>query len=115
MFKRIFGGSDAEQLQFLGTRSMITILALVVSLAASVVTPQALSLIALVMMFVWGWGVVKSLFGITTIAAVFSGNVVVGMILFVLYMIAAYFAGIVFAFLGVGRWIYLKVKWMSHG
>lgn len=114
MFQRIFGGSDAEQLQFLESRSVITIVSLIASLAASVVFPQALSLIVLLMMFVWGFGVVKSLFGITTIAAIFSDNLIVGMLLFVLYMVVAYLSGMVFAFLGVGRWIYLKVKY-AHG
>lgn len=113
MFNRIFGGSDAEQLAFLETRSVITIAALVIALVASLFAPEASALIAVVMLFIWGWGVVKSLFGITTLGAVFSGNIVIGVVLFVLYLIVAYFAGIVFAFLGVGRWIYLKYKYSA--
>ena len=54
MFNRIFGGSDAEQLQFLETRSIITIVTLVISLVASAFVPEALGLIAFVMLFVWG-------------------------------------------------------------
>ena len=36
MFNRIFGGSDAEQLQFLEIRSIITIVAVVIGLVAKI-------------------------------------------------------------------------------
>ena len=113
MFNRIFGGSDAEQLRFLGVRSIITIIALAITFVASIFSSDAVMLIAFVMLFVWGWSVIKNWFGITTLAAIFSGNVVIGVILFMLYIIAAYLAGIIFAFLGVGRWIYLKLKYRT--
>ena len=71
MFNRIFGGSDAEQLRFLETRSIITIVALVIALVASIFSPEALGLIAVVMLFIWGWNVVKNWFGITTLGAIF--------------------------------------------
>lgn len=115
MFNRIFGGSDAEQLQFLEVRSIITIVVLAVSIVASCFYPNASSLIAIVMLFIWGWNVVKNWFGITTIAAIFSGNVVIGAVLFVFYLIIAYLVGVFFALLGVGRWIYLKVKYRNAG
>lgn len=113
MFERIFGGSDEEQLAFLGTRSIITIVACVLGIICSFFTENALALIAIVMLFIWGWNVVKNWFGLTTIGAIFSGNIVIGVILFLIYLIVAYLVGIVFAFLGVGRWIYLKVKYRS--
>lgn len=113
MFNRIFGGSDAEQLQFLEMRSIITIAVVIVALVASVFVPEALSLIAVVMLFIWGWNVIKNWFGITTLSAIFSGNVVIGVIIFLFYLIVAYLVGILFAFLGVGRWIYLKMKYRN--
>lgn len=115
MFKKIFGGTDAEQLKFLEIRSIITIVTLVVALIASLFYPEALGLIAVVMLFVWGWKVVKNWFGITTLAAIFAGNIVIGVILFFIYILVAYMAGLVFAFLGLGRWIYLKVKYRTAG
>ena len=113
MFNRIFGGSDAEQLQFLEMRSIITIAVVIIALVASVFVPEALSLIAVVMLFIWGWNVIKNWFGITTLSAIFSGNVVIGVIIFLFYLIVAYLVGILFAFLGVGRWIYLKMKYRN--
>ena len=110
MFERIFGGTDAEQMQFLETRSAITLIALVVGIVGGFFIPEAPAISAVVMLFVWGWNVVKNWFGITTVAAIFSNNIVIGVVLFLLYLIVAYLAGIVFAVLGVGRWIYLKAN-----
>lgn len=110
MFDRIFGGTDEEQLAFLETRSIITIVVCILAIVLSFFMDNALALIAVVMLFIWGWNVVKNWFGLTTLGAIFSGNIVIGVILFLIYLIVAYLVGIVFAFLGVGRWIYLKVK-----
>lgn len=113
MFKRFFGNSDLEQLNYLEKRSIITIVTVVLALIVSIFEPEAIAAIAVVMLFIWGWGVIKSLFGITTIATIFSNNIVVGVVLFLLYICIAYFAGIFFAIIGVGRWIYLKVKYRT--
>lgn len=68
-------------------------------------------MIAVGMLFIWGWRVIRNWFGITTISAIFSGNVVIGVTIFLFYLIVAYLADILFAILGVGRWIYLKMKY----
>lgn len=114
MFSRIFGGSDEDQLRFLEVRSIITIIALLVAFVGSFFSSEAPALIAVVMLFVWGWNVVKNWFGITTLGAIFSGNIVIGVVLFMIYLIVAYLAGIVFAILGVGRWIFLKIKYRNR-
>lgn len=111
MFERIFGGTHQEQMEFLETRSIITLVALAIGIVGSFITPEALAIVGFVMLFVWGWGVIKSMFGITTLGAIFCGNIVIGVILFLFYIVGAYLAGLVFAVLGVGRWIYLKVKY----
>lgn len=115
MLERIFGGTDAEQMEFLQGRSIVTIAAIVLSLIAAIFLPEALGIVGAVMLFVWGFGVLKAMFGVTAIGILFSGNIVLGVILFFLYIMAAYLAGLLFAFIGVGRWIYLKVKYSSHG
>lgn len=114
MLDRIFGGSDEEQLRFLEVRSIITILALIVAFVGSFFSTEVPALLAVVMLFIWGWNVVKNWLGITTLGAIFSGNIVIGVVLFMVYLIVAYLAGVVFAFLGVGRWIYLKIKYRNH-
>lgn len=67
-------------------------------------------IVLFIALFMWGFGAIKRLFGIGTIGAIFSGNVVFGVVIFVLCMMAAYFVSIFVAFLGVGRYIYLKIK-----
>lgn len=110
MLSRIFGGTEEEQLKFLQIRSIITILALVIAIVSAIISPAASVGVAAAMIFIWGWNVIKNWFGITTFGAIFSGNIVIGVILFVLYILIAYIVGIVFAFIGVGRWLYLICK-----
>ncbi|MGN1249917.1 MAG: hypothetical protein ACI4XW_07530 [Candidatus Spyradocola sp.] len=103
MFKRLFGETEEEQLHYLQVRVIITLISLVLAFFVPAV-------FALVMLFVWGWNVVKSLFGITTVGAIFTGNIVFGVVLFLLYIVVAYLSGVVCAALGIGRYIYLMVK-----
>lgn len=123
MFRKLFGETEQEQMQFLHVRTIITmvILALlVIALLLKVVGfsdgAEFVGNIAgmggtIILLFVWGWPVIKGLFGITTVGAIFSGNVVIGVVLFVIYICLAFLLGIVFAFLGTGRYIYLRVKY----
>lgn len=99
MFTRLFGETEEIQLQYLKTRVIITLISLVL-----------FPTFPIVMLFVWGWNTVKSLFGITSIGIIFSGNVIIGSVIFVFYVIFAYCAGMFVALLGIGRYIYLKVK-----
>lgn len=111
MFSRLFGETDQMQLQYLKPRAIITAAAIGLMIVAAIFFGGgASSLFALVMLFVWGWGAVKSMFGITTVGAIFSRNVVLAVVLFVFYFLIAYLAGVVCAALGIGRYIYLLVK-----
>lgn len=123
MFKRLFGETEQEQLQYLHVRSIVTIIILVLlavallfsligvdSIAGAIGTVATMG-IAIIMLFVWGWPVLKRFFGITTMGAIFSGNVVIGIFLFMAYLMGAYFLGIVFAFIGTARYIYLRIKY----
>lgn len=113
MFNRLFGNGYSEQLNFLQVRCIVTIIAFIAFIVSALLELDAFILVALfplVLLFVWGWPVVKNLFGITTIGAIFSDNPVIAAVLFFLYLFLSIFAGVIFAFLGLGRWIYLKVK-----
>lgn len=110
MFRRIFGGSDSDQLRFLEWRSIVTIIALVAALIGYSHNSDSLILIAVVLLFLWGWGVLRNWFGFTTVSSLLSNNVAIGVIFFLIYLCAAYLIGIVFAFIGILRWIYLRIK-----
>lgn len=110
MFQRLFGETIEEQIKYLQWRVIVTI----VSIAACALGFLAFQsnwtpIIAIVMLFVWGWNVVRTWFGFTTVASILTGNVVFGVIIFLAYVIIAYLIGVVFAFLGIGRYIYLKI------
>ncbi len=102
MFTRLFGETEEEQLQYLQTRTIITFVSLIIP-----------PVFAIVVLFMWGWAAVKSLFGVASVGAIFSGNFVIGTAIFLLYIILSYIIGLFCAFLGVGRFIYLKIKFIK--
>lgn len=121
MFEKLFGETEELQIQNLQKKVMLTgvgiafcligFLLLLVKLdSVSEIIYGIGGIVLFIALFMWGFGAIKRLFGIGTIGAIFSGNVVFGVVIFVLCMMAAYFVSIFVAFLGVGRYIYLKIK-----
>ena len=126
MFQRLFGVTEEEQLQNLQTKVMLTgvgfalgivsiLLALLGLEPVGEITLSIGGICLFVAMFMWGFGALKTLFGIGTIGAFFSGNVVFGVVIFVFCIMAAYFISLFIALLGIGRFIYLKVKISQEG
>lgn len=121
MFEKIFGETEELQLQNLQKKvilsgiglggCLIGLLLLLFKLDSVGEIVYGIGGISLfIALFMWGFGAIKKLFGIGTIGAIFSRNVVFGVVIFVLCIMAAYLISIFVAFLGVGRYIYLKVK-----
>ena len=110
MFEKIFGGTEEQQLQFLKWRSWLTI---IIFFACGILTELGVDFIGLygaIVLFVWGWGVVKNWFGFTSILALLSNNIMIGAILFVIYLVIAYFAGFLTSIIGIIRYFYLMAK-----
>lgn len=121
MFTRLFGETEELQIQNLQKKVILTGVGLACSLIGVLLLLFKLDSIGeivygiggialFVALFMWGFGAIKRLFGIGTVGAIFSGNVVFGVVIFVLCMMGAYLISIFVAFLGVGRYIYLKIK-----
>lgn len=121
MFTRLFGETEKIQIQNLEKKVILTgvgLACMLVTVLLNLVKLEQVGkitggiggVVLLVAMFMWGFSAIKKLFGIGTIGAIFSGNVVFGVVIFLLCMMAAYLVSIFVAFLGVGRYIYLKVK-----
>lgn len=121
MFEKLFGETEELQVQNLKIKVLLTgiglvcciigLLLLVVKLDSVGEIVYGVGGIALfIALFMWGFGAIKRVLGIGTIGAIFSGNVVFGVVIFLLCIIAAYLISIFIAFLGVGRYIYLKIK-----
>lgn len=121
MFVRLFGESDEEQLKNLTKKVVLTGIGVVCYILGLVFYLMHLDSVGgifgsiggialLVAMFMWGFDAIKRLVGIGTVGAIFSGNVMIGVVIFVMCVIVAYFVSLIVAFIGIGRYIYLRIK-----
>ena len=121
MFGRLFGETEVEQMIYLRKRVYVTAIALIAYIISGIFSLfdlnaiteffAAIAMVAFIIaLYLWGFGTIKTLLGYGTIGAFFSGNVIFGSVIFVICLFAAYLIGGVIAFLGVGRYIYLRVK-----
>lgn len=126
MFRRLFGETESLQLQNLQKKVILTALGAalyligILLMAFHLEAPASIiasvgSVILMIVMFMWGFGAIKGLIGFGSIGAIFSGNVVLGVVIFVICAMLAYLISLVVVFLGIGRYIYLKVKESKQG
>lgn len=112
MLTRLFGASNEEQFQFLKSRMIITVALAVISAIGYLITKNSsFSILIAIAFYIWGWQALKSMFGVTTIGAIFSGNFIAGVMIFILYLLVGYVAGMVIFIIGLCRFIQL---FMSH-
>lgn len=126
MFTRLFGENDELQIHNLQMKVILTGLGIILCIIGNIfsaihlesVGGIALSvggIVLFVALFMWGFGAIRTLLGFGTIGAIFSGNVVFGVVIFIFCVMIAYLISIIVAFLGVGRYIYLIVKKSQEG
>ena len=58
----------------------------------------------------WGWTFLKEKFGIVSLGALFTRNIIAGIVLFVLFLFVGYFFGIVVFIMGLVQYIKLKAS-----
>lgn len=107
MFERLFGYTMEEQLEYLHPRVLFTALVIIIGCISLVFDSSGSALIAIAA-YVWAWNFMKKWFGITTIGALFSGNIVVGVIMFFVYLFVGYFIGLATFLLALIRYIQLR-------
>ena len=107
MFERLFGNTVEEQLSYLQPRIMITAPVIIIGLLGMVFGVNA-GLLMVIAAYVWGWDFMKRWFGATTIGALFSGNIVIGVIIAVAYLCIGYIIGLIVFMFGLIRYIQLK-------
>lgn len=61
--------------------------------------------VCVITLLMFGWAIMRGLFGIATLGVLFSRNVVVGVIIFVLYILLGYIGGLVVAVIGLCRFL----------
>lgn len=109
MFERLFGGTIEEQMNFLQPRVLITAPVILFGFLAMAFGGGSGSGVIAIAAYVWAWTFLKNWFGFTTLGALFSGNIVIGVILFVVYLVVGYFIGLLTFLLGLIRYIHLVV------
>ena len=106
MFEKMFGGTEEERLKFLRVRSLITIPCVI----GAFINNELITVFVFLMMFVWGWGVVKNYFALTSFFAILSGSLFGKILTFAIYLIIAYISGIFLAFIGCVYYLVLEIK-----
>lgn len=117
MIEKLFGETPEEQYQYLKPRLMATAISLVLLLLEGVlyllgltfgeVLAGAGSILFAVVMLVFGWAILRGLLGFASLGMLFSNNVVLGAVIFVLYITLGYFGGLIVAVIGLCRFLVL--------
>lgn len=117
MIEKLFGETPEEQYQYLKPRLMATAISLVLPLLGGVlyllglpfgeVLAGAGSILFAVVMLVFGWAILRGLLGFASLGVLFSNNVVLGAVIFVLYITLGYFGGLIVAVIGLCRFLVL--------
>lgn len=108
MFERLFGATEEEQIINLQKKVILTAVLAIIDIILLIATGSAG--LTILSCYIWGWGAMKSLFGITVVGSVLGRNVVIAAIFIAAYLLVGALCGMVTLCLGVGRWIYLKAK-----
>lgn len=105
MIEKIFGGTAEEQFQFLNIRVIVS---LVVLLIGALTQPAIIAL----MLYYWGWNGIKRWLGLAGLGTFFAfwGNLVVGVLVLIAFLLLGYIAGLGVFCLAVIRWVMLLVQ-----
>ena len=126
MFRKLFGETETQQLNYLKPRFILVIVFVAVLLVGVVTHFMGIepfsrtcmnisSLLYAVSAIVFGWHFLKSMFGFASLGALFSGNIVFGVVIMVVYFLLSAVLGLITLVLGIGRFIYLLVKKANQG
>lgn len=117
MIEKLFGETPEEQYQYLKPRLTAAAISLVLLLLGGVlyllgltfgeVLAGAGSILFAVVMLVFGWAILRGLLGFASLGVLFSNNVVLGAVIFVLYITLGYFGGLIVAVIGLCRFLVL--------
>ncbi len=117
MVKRLFGETEDAQFRYLKPRILALGVALVAAVIGALLDLAGLEAagifyllgeaIFVIDLLIFGWAIMKGLFGITSLGILFSNNVVLGVVLFVMYVLVGYLGGLVVAVIGLCRFLVL--------
>lgn len=118
MFRNLYGETETMQFKYLRWRVILTFADLILLLIGLLINEQLASVFGgalVIIAWIWAWSFMRAWFGWTTFGAIFTGNLIFGIIIFLLYVILGYILGLFGFIIGTGRFIYLAVKYFTHG
>ena len=117
MTEKLFGETPEEQYQYLKPRRTAAAAAVIISLIGLLLQLLHLgfggtvlrigTILLAIVMLVFGWAILRGFFGVASLGVLFSNNVVLGVIIFVLYITLGYFGGLIVAVIGLCRFLVL--------
>lgn len=120
MIKKLFGETEEEQFAYLKPRLTALGMGIVLIFIGLLLSGRGIGfgdaayrvgeIIFAVDLLAFGWAVMKGLFGIATVGALFSNNIIIGSAVFVLYLVVGSTAGIIVAVIGLCRFLVLLKK-----
>ena len=76
--KKLFGETPQEQLKYLQPRIIITAIAIALSLVGLLFHFEEIAAVLGVVCLMWGWTFLKAKFGIVSLGALFTRNIIAG-------------------------------------
>ncbi len=121
MIKKLFGETEEEQYRYLKPRLMAFGVGLIALLLGAILSqllgiePGAVlcglgAVICYIDLFIFGWAFMRGLFGIASVGILFSRNVVLAVVIFLIYFFIGYIGGLVAAVMGLCRFLVLSKK-----
>lgn len=117
MTEKLFGETPEEQYQYLKPRLTAAAAAVIIFLIGLLLQLLHLgfggtvlrigTILLAIVMLVFGWAILRGFFGVASLGVLFSNNVVLGVIIFVLYITLGYFGGLIVAVIGLCRFLVL--------
>jgi len=118
MFQKLYGETETMQFKYLRWRVILSFADIILMVIGLLIDTQIGSIfggLLAVIAWMWAWGFMRTWFGWTSFFAIFTGNLIFGILIFVLYITLGYILGLFGFLLGTGRFIYLAVKHFTRG
>lgn len=109
MFRKLFGETEEEQEEYLRIRVIATGVAIVALLIDFVVRSGFSQFFVVVAAFMWGWSLMRAVWGVTSILGIFAMeyNWIVTLLILVFFVAIGGFSGYIICPFGVYRYITL--------
>lgn len=120
MITKLFGETEEEQFRYLQPRliafaigiafSLIGFLLFQVGVSFGEQIAQMGAIVFAIVCLIFGWTIMRGIFGYATVGALLSNNVVVGIVIMMLFLFLGYLGGFFVAIIGLCRFLALLKK-----